>query len=161
MIVTGATSGFGLATAKKFKENGDLVIAVSRNAKKTEDVVRTYGFAAGFSMDVSDYSRWQELKAFVTEKFGRIDVLVNNAGGGIAIADVTDQKEKDIDAAISVNLNSVIYGCSVFGKMMKEQKDGVSAYNEVSAAGLMLTLIGAPIILFVKWLIERVPVAEF
>lgn len=125
VVVTGATSGFGLATAKKFKENGDLVIAVSRNAKKTEDVVRTYGFAAGFSMDVSDYSRWQELKAFVTEKFGRIDVLVNNAGGGIAIADVTDQKEKDIDAAISVNLNSVIYGCSVFGKMMKEQKDGV------------------------------------
>ena len=51
--------------------------------------------------------------------------MVNNAGGGIALAEVTDQKEKDIDAAISVNLNSVIYGCSVFGKMMKEQKDGV------------------------------------
>ena len=55
------------------------------------------------------------------------------------------------------------YGTSTMGYWIYHRVyfDGVSAYNEVSAAGLMLTLIGAPIILFVKWLIERVPVAEF
>ena len=55
------------------------------------------------------------------------------------------------------------YGTSSLGYWLYHRVyfDGVSAYNEVLSAGLMLTLIGAPVILFVKWLIERVPVAEF
>ena len=124
VIITGATSGFGLATAKKFKENGDNVIIVSRNQQKVEDAVKKYGFDDGFTMSVTDYNKWVELKDFVLKKYGKVDVLVNNAGGGVAIVETADQTKEDIDETILLNLNSVIYGSSIFGEVMKNQKDG-------------------------------------
>lgn len=125
VIITGATSGYGLAEAVAFKNSGDKVICVSRNPEKVSETVKKYGFADGFGMDVTDYSKWEELRAYVTGKYGRVDVLVNNAGGGVAIVDTVDQTKEDIDYAIKLNLNSVIYGSKVFGEIMKEQRDGM------------------------------------
>lgn len=125
VLITGATSGYGLATAKKFKENGDTVIVASRNADKVSKIVAEYGFAQGYQIDVSDYSAWEALVEKVKNDFGKIDVLVNNAGGGVRIADTTEQTPEDIDQAISLNLNSVIYGSKLFGAVMKAQKDGI------------------------------------
>ena len=124
VIITGATSGYGLATAKKFKESGDIVIAVSRNAQKVDAVVKEYGFAEGFTMDVKDYEAWKALKEFVIGKYKRVDVLVNNAGGGVKIADVEEQSKETIDETIALNLNSVIYSANVFAPILKEQKSG-------------------------------------
>ena len=53
-----------------------------------------------------------------------MDVLVNNAGGGIGIKEVADFSIEEIDATIKLNLNSVIYGCRAFAGMMQEQKCG-------------------------------------
>lgn len=125
VLITGATSGYGLATAKKFKADGDVVIVASRNEQKVESVVKENGFDFGYTIDVTKYNEWMALKEAVLEKFGRIDVLVNNAGGGVRIAETTDQTVEDIDMAISLNLNSVIYGAKVFGEIMKNQKDGI------------------------------------
>ena len=125
VIVTGATSGYGLATAKKFKEMGDTVIIASRNAEKVERVVKEFGFQDGFVIDVTCYQKWLELKAYVMEKYGRLDVLVNNAGCGVAIVDTTEQTRENIDKTIAINLNSVIYGSSIFGEVMKAQGDGI------------------------------------
>ncbi len=125
VIITGATSGFGLATATKFKEQGDTVIIASRNKEKVDAVVEQYGFAAGFVIDVTDYTKWLELKQFVLQTYGRIDILVNNAGCGVKIADTTEQTKETIDQTVAINLNSVIYGASVFEDVMKEQKDGI------------------------------------
>lgn len=125
VLITGATSGYGLATAKKFKKNGDIVIIASRNGEKVKKVVQEYAFDQGFTIDVSDYNKWIELKEFIMEKYGRIDVLVNNAGCGVAIVDTTEQTQSNIDSTIAINLNGVIYGSSIFGAIMKEQGDGV------------------------------------
>ena len=125
ILITGATSGYGLATAKKFKENGDKVIVASIDKDKVERVVKEFGFDAGFAIDVTNYDKWLELKNFVMEKYGKIDVLVNNAGSGVSIVNSTEQTRENIDKIISVNLNSVIYGSSVFGSVMQEQGDGV------------------------------------
>ncbi len=125
IIIPGATSGYGLAAAKKFKENGDIVIVASRNPDKVKTTVSENGFDDGFVLDVTKYSNWLELKDFVMKKYKRADVLVNNAGGGIKISDTVNQSAEDIDNIIALNLNSVIYGSSIFGGVMKNQKDGI------------------------------------
>ena len=124
VIVTGATNGYGLATAKKFKAEGDTVIIASRNSEKVNKVVEEFGFSDGFTIDVTKASDWENLKNYCMEKYGRVDVLVNNAGGGICIDEVTEQSFENIDKAISLNLSSVVYGSKVMGSIMKNQKDG-------------------------------------
>ncbi len=125
VIVTGATNGYGLATAKKFKENGDTVIIASRNAEKVAEVVKQYGFSDGVKTDVTCVSDWEKLRDYCMQRYGRVDVLVNNAGGGVAIEEVTEQSIENIDKAIALNLSSVMYGSKIIGKIMKEQKDGI------------------------------------
>ena len=125
VVITGATSGYGLAAARKFKEQGDTVVAASRNAEKVKRIVEENGFDLGVQIDVTKYEDWERLAETVRTQYGRIDVLVNNAGGGVAIVDTTEQTKEDIDQSIQLNLNSVIYGSKLFGAMMKEQRDGI------------------------------------
>ena len=125
VVITGATNGYGLAAAKKFHEQGDKVVAASRNAEKVAAVVKENGFDMGVQIDVTKYEDWEKLVSAVKEKYGRIDVLVNNAGGGVRITETTEQTREDIDQSIQLNLNSVIYGSKLFGAMMKEQRDGI------------------------------------
>ena len=125
VIITGATSGYGLATAEKFHKEGDTVIVVSRDKEKVERIVKEYGFDDGFALDVTDYEGWIELKKYVLEKYERVDVLVNNAGGGVKIAKLTEQNKDSIDKAIALNLNSVIYGSRIFADVFMEQKSGI------------------------------------
>lgn len=124
VLITGGTSGYGLATAKKFKENGDTVVIASRNAEKVARVTAEHQFDDGFQLDVTSYADWEALKEKVMQKYGRVDILVNNAGGGVKIAPAAEQSPQEIDQAIALNLNSVIYGSKLFGQVMKEQKDG-------------------------------------
>ena len=125
VIITGATSGYGLATARLFKQNGYTVIIASHHEEKVKKVVCENHFDDGYTLDVTDYAAWTAFKKYILEKYGRIDVLVNNAGGGISIKETTEQTKEDIDAIIALNLNSVIYGSSIFADVMKQQKDGV------------------------------------
>ncbi len=125
VLITGGTSGYGLASAKKFQEAGDTVIITARHEKKVADAVKENGFSAGFPMDVTRYADWVALRDFLMARYGRVDVLVNNAGGGVRIADTTAQTQEEIDAAIVLNLNSVIYASSLLGEQMKQQKSGI------------------------------------
>ena len=55
VLITGATSGYGLETAKLFKEKGYTVLIASRNSEKVADCVAQYGFDKGYTLDVTDY----------------------------------------------------------------------------------------------------------
>ena len=123
-IITGASSGYGKAMAKAFKDNGDTVIMTARNKEKLSLALAEVGGDLAFPMDVTVPSDWDALVCAVKEKYGRLDILVNNAGGGITIREVSEFTVEDIDATIKLNLNSVIYGCRAFADMMKEQRCG-------------------------------------
>ena len=124
VFITGASSGYGKATAKAFKDNGDIVIMTARNEKKLEQAKNEVGGDLAFSMDVTKPQDWENAVKIVKEKYGRLDILVNNAGGGVTIKEVSEFSIEEIDATIKLNLNSVIYGCRAFADMMKKQNCG-------------------------------------
>ena len=124
VLITGASSGYGKATAKAFKENGDTVIMAARNLQKLEAARAEVGGDLAVSMDVTKPEDWDRIRQTVLEKYGRLDVLVNNAGGGVTIKEVRDFSIEEIDTVIRLNLNSVIYGCHAFADVMAEQKTG-------------------------------------
>ena len=124
VLITGASSGYGKAMAKKFKEAGDTVIMTARGVDKLNAACEEVGGDLAFGMDVTLPADWEKAFATIKEKYGRLDVLINNAGGGITIKEVTEFSIDEIDRTIKLNLNSVIYGCRIFAPMMKEQKSG-------------------------------------
>ena len=124
VLITGASSGYGKATAKAFKSNGDTVIMTARNMDKLEAARAEVGGDLAVSMDVTKPEDWDKIVNTIKNKYGRLDILVNNAGGGVTIKEVSEFTSDEIDNTIKLNLNSVIYGCRAFADMMKEQKTG-------------------------------------
>lgn len=125
VLITGATSGYGLETAKLFKKNGYVTLIASRNSEKVDKCVKEFGFDAGYTLDVTDYDGWVALKDAIMHDFGRLDVLVNNAGAGISIVDTIDQPRDAIDQIIALNLTSAIYGSKILAPIMIDRHDGV------------------------------------
>ncbi len=124
VLITGGSSGYGKATAKKMVDAGATVIITARNLENLELAQKETGCADIIKMDVTKFEDWKMTYDFIVEKYGRIDVLVNNAGGGVAIKEVTEQTVEEIDKSIALNLNSAIYGTNIFAPLMKEQKSG-------------------------------------
>jgi ketoreductase len=109
-LVTGATSGIGLAVARELTGRGNRLMICARNADDIEVTVKEFRRQGhdvdGMACDVRDLDQVSALVARTTERFGSIDILVNNAGrnGGGVTADLTDELWYDV---IETNLNSV------------------------------------------------------
>ena len=130
VLVTGASSGYGKATAKFFADKGYTVVIAARNKEKLDAAKNETGADASIVMDVTKPEDWNAVKKFITEKYGRLDILVNNAGGGVAIKEVSELSVEEIDSTIKLNLNSVIYGCREFADMMRQQKNYMSSQEQ-------------------------------
>jgi NAD(P)-dependent dehydrogenase (short-subunit alcohol dehydrogenase family) len=109
-IVTGASSGIGLAIAKVLGEEGYGVTIAARRAEKLDGAfkgLQEEGFDVNsIAANVSDEDEIKRIVASHQEKYGRLDVLVNNAGVGIG-ASVADMQTKHIDMMLSINLRSI------------------------------------------------------
>lgn len=79
-IVTGAASGIGKATAIELSRNGLIVIAIDRNAEQLEELPQENPSILTFPTDVTDADQLRKIVSQAVDQFGRIDVLVNNAG---------------------------------------------------------------------------------
>jgi NAD(P)-dependent dehydrogenase (short-subunit alcohol dehydrogenase family) len=110
-IVTGASSGIGLAIARVLGEEGFGVTMAARRAEKLEGAVA--GLAAdgfdvhGIAANVADEAEIQKVVAAHREKYGRLDVLVNNAGVGIGGV-VGEIQTKHLDMQLDINLRSIV-----------------------------------------------------
>ncbi|MEN2420607.1 SDR family oxidoreductase [Streptomyces rimosus] len=138
VLVTGAASGIGRATAFAFAEAGARVIAVDRDAEgaaRTADLARLVGAPQAWAetVDVSDEAAMEKLADKVAAEYGMVDVLINNAGiavSGPFLSTTTEDWKKVLD----VNLWGVIHGCRLFGKQMAERGQGGHIVNTASAA---------------------------
>ncbi|MCD9143713.1 SDR family oxidoreductase [Streptomyces albireticuli] len=138
VLVTGAASGIGRATAFAFAEAGARVIAVDRDpegAVRTAEMARLLGApeAAAETVDVSDEAAMEKLAAKVAAEHGVVDILVNNAGIGLAGA-FLDTSAEEWRKILDVNLWGVVHGCRVFGRQMAERGQGGHIVNTASAA---------------------------
>ncbi|GGV73068.1 short chain dehydrogenase [Streptomyces massasporeus] len=138
VLVTGAGSGIGRATALAFAEAGARVVAVDRNAEaaaRTAESSRLLGATDAWAetADVSDEQAMEKLADKVTTEYGVVDVLVNNAGIGLS-GSFFDTTPEDWKKVLDVNLWGVIHGCRLFGRRMAERGQGGHIVNVASAA---------------------------
>ncbi|MER6559473.1 SDR family oxidoreductase [Streptomyces sp. NPDC001027] len=141
VLVTGAGSGIGRATALAFAETGARVIAVDRDADsaaRTAELSRRVGAPDAWAeaVDVSDERAMEKLAAKVHADHGVLDVLVNNAGIGLS-GSFFDTTSDDWRRVLDVNLWGVIHGCRLLGRPMAERGQGGHIVNVASAAAFL------------------------
>lgn len=127
VIITGASSGIGLETARYFLDRGDNVIINSQTASKLEEVFHELGAGENLAMvagNVSEKSTGEALVKKALERFGSIDVLVNNAGiyENKPFLEVT---EDYLDRFLTTNLKGTFFTTQAVIPQMIRQKDGV------------------------------------
>lgn len=137
-IITGGGRGIGEATAKKFAKEGAKVIIADINV---EDIERTVseiqamgGEAMGLTVDVTNTESVNKMIASTVEKYGKLDVLVNNAGITMD-ATLLKMTEDQWDKVIDVNLKGVYICGQAAAKVMVEQGSGV-ILNASSVVGV-------------------------
>lgn len=138
IFITGAASGIGLATARRFARDGWFVGLADIDAKGLEAALASLEPGAGVisRLDVRDRNAWRrELAAFAKLTGGRLDVLMNNAG--IArMGYLEAQGPDDIDLQVDVNLKGVLNGCRA-GFDLLAATPGALVVNVASVAGVV------------------------
>lgn len=122
IVITGGSEGIGAAVAQEVSKRGAKVVIAARNLEKLEAVAKPIG-ALAVQTDVTKRSDNERLRDRALEKFGTIDVWINNAGRGISrmVSELTDE---DIDDMMLVNVKSVVYGIQAVLPHLKQRGHG-------------------------------------
>ena len=146
VVITGASSGLGEATARLLAARGAKLVLGARRADRLQQLVAEIETARGEAIAVTtDVTRRADVEALVeaaVKRFGRIDVLVNNAGL-MALAPLEKLKVDEWDRMVDINIKGVLYGIAAALPRMREQGDG-HIVNVASVGGLkVFSPIGA------------------
>jgi len=138
VIVTGGSRGLGRAIAQGFADEGAQVVVVGRDGARAEDAAREMaeagGKASAHAADVAREAEVASLCATVLDRFGRIDVVVNNAGINPTYKRAEHTSLADWQAVLDVNLTGVFLMCREAGRAMLAQGHG-AIVNVTSIAG--------------------------
>lgn len=145
--VTGAGSGIGEAAALALAEEGAELVLTGRRQAPLEDVagriVAAGGRAHVQAADMMEAAQVKAIGAFLAERFGRLDVLVNNAGLNITPRRWEVLTTEGADELIRGNLNSAFYAVTVALPLMRPQRDGVLIHT-ASMAGRLVSPMSGP-----------------
>lgn len=136
VIVTGANSGIGEAVAREAAAQGakvviDYVVHPEATDKIVADIKAAGGEATGVEADVSKVAEIQRLVDTAVATYGRLDVLVNNAGVEIGQG-VHDLDEEKYDWLMGINLKAAVFGTKIAAAQMRQQGDGGVIVNITS-----------------------------
>ena len=144
IAITGGATGIGFALAKTLGQDGAKIIIGEPRKEKLEEAVKILKDlgvqACETPLDVTNLKSVEEFAEFTIKSFGRVDILINNAGisgAGGRIDKVDIAKAKNI---FDVNFFGVWHGCSVFSKKMIEQGTSAAIYNVGSENSLFIAV---------------------
>lgn len=141
VVITGASSGFGKVTSQYLAEKGAKVALGARRTERIENLAEEInskgGHALAVTTDVTDHDQVKALVDKAVDQFGRVDVMLNNAGI-MPFAPLERLKIDEWDQMVDVNIKGVLYGIAAALPYMKEQKSG-QIINVSSVAGHKVT----------------------
>lgn len=136
VLVTGAGSGMGEATAMMAAREGAVVVATDINEEAVRAVVKQIlldgGQAYALRHDVSSRESWQDVMDMIMREFNRLDVLVNNAGIALSTP-FLEQNETDWSRIFNINVNSVLLGMQQAIQLMQETGGSIVNIASISA----------------------------
>ena len=133
IIVTGASSGIGRATAEKFLGDGWQVGLIARCAERLEEIARGHENAVALPADVTDPAVMEAASARFAARAGRLDVLFNNAGVFGPAAPIDELQVADFDAVVAINLRGMFIAARLaFAQMRRQSPQGGRIINNGS-----------------------------
>ena len=111
VLITGASSGFGAASARRFAARGDRVVAAARRTERLAALASELGpdLLLPVTLDVRDRASVERLPASLPEEFAAVDILVNNAGLALGLAPAQDADVDQWDQMIQTNCTGLVY----------------------------------------------------
>ena len=128
VIITGASSGIGAELAIQFAQKGSRVVLAARNKNAIDSLAQKIrdqgGQAHSIQTDVSIRSQVETCIEEAVQKFGRIDILINNAGVSLAQGPLIENKEEDVRSTMEINFMGGVYGVWAAVPYMKKTGGG-------------------------------------
>jgi NADP-dependent 3-hydroxy acid dehydrogenase YdfG len=124
VIVTGATAGIGLATSELLYARGAKVVMAARNETKLQELENRYPGSLGVVCDMTQSSDIQNLVQKTMDKFGRIDILINNAGQGLG-GSIENVNIEEYRKALELNVIGPLTATQLAIAIMKKQSSGM------------------------------------
>lgn len=127
VLITGASSGIGEASARLLAQQGAIVVLGARRTERLQSIVRDIqqagGKAAYREVDVADAKQVQAFVAFAKDTFGRVDVIFNNAGI-MPLSPMNALKTDEWNNIIDINIKGVLHGIAAVLPIMEQQGQG-------------------------------------
>lgn len=137
ILITGAASGFGAIMAKEFSARGAKLVLGDIHLSALKELAESLpNEVIFFHSDVTKEVSCQALVESAATEFGRLDIAINNAGGGQPLGKINTVSEETLDRQFALNAKSVAFGMKHQINQMLKQGDGGSILNVSSMAGL-------------------------